>query len=200
VDSYYNCPSLDIADDKINAHIVKTKKDYKRYTLTKKGISPRGIPGYGNGLVMVDSDEHDEFGRITEDMQVREKMVQKRLTKAEEIAKDVIEPDLIGPETYKTLIIGWGSTYHVIKEAMALWGKKDCAFLHFKQVFPLYSKTASYLKKAKRTIIIENNATSQFGRIIKLQTGLEIDHAILKYNGIAFSVEELVRELDRIMN
>ena len=41
------------------------------YSPTDTGVSPRGIPGFGHGLVCVDSDEHDEQGHITEDLAVR---------------------------------------------------------------------------------------------------------------------------------
>ena len=60
VDSRYNTPVFDTGDLKVEKHIVKTDKDYKRFSLTKNGISPRGIPGYGSGNVCADSDEHDE--------------------------------------------------------------------------------------------------------------------------------------------
>ncbi|MGB9597238.1 MAG: 2-oxoacid:acceptor oxidoreductase subunit alpha, partial [Candidatus Poribacteria bacterium] len=71
----------------------------------------------------------------------------------------------------------------------------DIAFLHYKQVYPLHSSTTEYLKKAKKTIIIENNATSQFARLIRMQTGMSIDKNILKYNGMPFFVEELEEKL-----
>jgi len=56
LDSYYNLPSLNLSDIRNQSHVVKTNKEYKRYQLTENGISPRGIPGYGEGLVSVDSD------------------------------------------------------------------------------------------------------------------------------------------------
>ena len=60
---FYNIPSLDLSDLKIENHIVKTDENYKRYKLTPDGVSPRGIPGFGEGVVVVDSDEHDEEGQ-----------------------------------------------------------------------------------------------------------------------------------------
>ncbi len=62
VDSYYNTTCFDLSDTRIEKHIVKTDSDYRRYELTANGISPRAIPGFGQGLVVVDSDEHDEAG------------------------------------------------------------------------------------------------------------------------------------------
>jgi 2-oxoglutarate ferredoxin oxidoreductase subunit alpha len=200
LDSYYNVPSLDPSGLEIEKHIVQTEKEYKRYKLTEDGISPRGIPGFGNGLVCVDSDEHDEEGHITEDFDVRINMVNKRLKKLDLIKESLIPPKLLGAEDYKTLIVGWGSTCSAIKEAVERLKRDDVAFLHFNQVYPLHSDTADYLEKAENVVFIENNATSQFGQLIKLHTGLETDKKILKYNGLPFSVEEIEENLGSMLS
>jgi 2-oxoglutarate ferredoxin oxidoreductase subunit alpha len=200
VDSYYNTASPDLSDINIEKHIIKTNAHYKRYKLTDDGISPRGIPGYGKGLVAVDSDEHDEAGHITEDLGLRVEMVDKRLKKFELLKDETIPPELVGPENYKNLIVCWGSTYNVIREAVKNLGRDDTAFLHFKQVFPLPAQTSDYLKKARRIIIVENNATSQFAKLIKLHTGIEINDRILKYDGLSFYVEELTEKLNDLLN
>ena len=200
VNLYYNLPQFDLTNLVIENHVVKTEKDYKRYKLTESGISPRGIPGYGDGLVGVDSHEHDEEAHISEDLHyMRIKMVEKRLKKLNLLEKDVIRPELIGNENYKTLLIGWGSTFYLIKEAMELLKKEDISFLHFKQVFPLHPKTSDYLSQADKTVLIENNTTGQFGKLIKLYTGIDVDAKILKSNGLPFSVEELIENLENVV-
>ncbi len=195
MDSYSNVPIFDLKGMKVEKHIVKSDKEYRRYELSGNGISPRAIPGFGEGLVGVDSDEHDQEAHITEDLDLRGKMVEKRLRKLESIKKDVLPPELSGNRDYRILIVGWGSTYGVIKEALEKLDRKDISFLHFKQVYPLHEETKQYLKKTEKTIIVENNATSQFGKLIKLFTGMDIETKILKYNGLAFSVEELVDKI-----
>lgn len=199
IDSLMNLPLLDISDTRDENHVVKTHKAYKRYELTEDGISPRGIPGFGEGLVGVDSDEHDEEAHITEDLVLRKKMVDKRLKKLDSIKKEIVPPELVGSSNYKVLITGWGSTYNVVREALQELGREDISFLHFKQVYPLYEGTRDYLHKAQKNIIIENNATSQFGKLIKLYTGVDIEAKILKYNGLAFSVEEVAAEIKKIL-
>jgi 2-oxoglutarate ferredoxin oxidoreductase subunit alpha len=200
VDSYYNNPPFDLSGIIVEKHIVKTTKDYERYTLTESAISPRGIPGLGQGLVAVDSDEHDEQGHITEDLDLRTRMVDKRLKKMELIRNETIPPELVGPADFKQLILCWGSTYNVVGEAVKNLDRNDIAFLHFKRVYPLHESAADYLKKAEKTIIIENNATSQFAKLIKLSTGMDIENKILKYNGLSFSVEELTEKLNDLLN
>ncbi|MGB9936088.1 MAG: 2-oxoacid:acceptor oxidoreductase subunit alpha [Methanobacterium sp.] len=198
-DIYYNLPNLDMDKVKFEKYIIKTDENYRRYELAEDGVSPRGIPGYGDGLVVVDSDEHDIEGHITENLHLRNKMVEKRLKKLEGIEKDVIPPELVGGEDYKILAVGWGSTYGAIKEALEELGMDDIAFLHFKQVYPLHESTLNYLEKAEKTIIFENNATAQFANLIKQITGFKIHENALKYNGMPFSVEEVTEYLKNFM-
>ena len=200
LESHYNIPSLDPARNPLEKHFIETKQGYKRYQLTEAGLSPRGIPGFGEGLVVLDSDEHDEEGHITEDLDLRTTMVNKRLKKLDLIEKEIIPHELLGSENYKTLIVGWGSTYHAISEALGRLGTKDVAFLHFKQIYPLHPESIAYFKKAKKTVIVENNGTGQFGQLIRLQTGFDMDHKILKYNGLPFSVEELEERLKSVFD
>ena len=200
VDSYYNITGLDLTDEKIEKHIHETQTDYRRYELTENGISPRGIPGHGKGLVCVDSDEHDQEGHITEDLDLRVKMVDKRLRKLESLKAEIYPPELWPDESYKNLVICWGSTYHIVKEALVQLGRDDTSMLHYKQVYPLHPDTADYLNKAAKTIIVESNATSQFGKLIKLGAGIEIDERILKYSGLSFTVEEVVESLEKILD
>ena len=198
-DIYYNLPNIDLDTIKNEKYIIKTEENYKRYQITENGISLRGIPGYGDGFVVVDSDEHDEEGHITEDLNLSAQMVEKRLKKLEGVKNDILEPELVGNKDYTILVIGWGSTYEIIKEALSKLKRDDIAFLHFKQVYPLHESTLNYLKKAQKTIIFENNATSQFKNLIKLHTGFEVDEKALKYNGMPFSVEEVTQRLQSLV-
>ena len=200
IDSYYNTACLDLSDINIEKHIIETEVDYKRYKLTANGISHRGIPGLGQGLIVVDSDEHDEAGHITEDLDLRTRMVNKRLGKSELLKNEIIPPQLEGPQDYENLVVCWGSTYNVVKEAVENLSKENVAILHFKQVYPLPNETVNYLQKAKKTFIVENNATSQFSRLIKLHTGIDIKNKILKYSGLSLYVEELTNKLNESLD
>ena len=193
-DVFYNQPEFN-KEILVEDHIIKTNSEYKRYEITDTGISPRGIPGFGDGLVVVDSDEHDQMGHLTENLDTRIEMVDKRLRKLKEIEMDTVPPELLGNNEYKTLVIGWGSTYGPIKEALSNIEDDNISFLYFKQIYPLHNSTEQFLDKASKTIIFENNAQGQFSDLIKLKTGFEIGKKILKYNGMPFSVEEIENNL-----
>ena len=200
VDSYYNLPAFDASKTQVEKHVVETAEDYRRYARTKNGISPRGVPGYGKGLVAVDSDEHDEEGHITEDLDVRVAMVDKRLAKGETLKKEIVRPELVGPKDYRHLVVCWGSTYHAVKEGLAALGRDDTAMLHYQQVYPLHPKTADYIGKAEKTIVVESNATGQFRKLIRLYAGVDVDEGLVKYDGLSFAVEEIVEGLSEILS
>ena len=190
-DIFYNIPSIDSEKIEVEDHIIRTDANYKRYEFTDNGISPRGIPGFGDGVVVVDPHEHDEMGHITEDKNIRTKMVEKRLKKLDSIKQDTIKPELVGSSEYKKLVVAWGSNYGNIVEALENLQDEELAFLYFKQVYPLDETTINYLKQADSTIIFENNVQSQFANLIKLITDFKIDKKVLKYDGRPFSVEEI---------
>jgi 2-oxoglutarate ferredoxin oxidoreductase subunit alpha len=179
-------------------HIITTEAGYQRYTLTKDGVSPRGVPGNGEGLVGVDSDEHDEDAHITESASVRLAMHEKRLSKIAGIRKEALMPTEIGDVAKaEMLVVVWGSNRGVIEEALEVSGRTDVAALHFHQVYPLPNKAKKLFEK-KKIIVMENNATGQFANLLKLEYGVEISENILKYDGDPFSVEEVVQRLKTI--
>jgi len=103
-------------------------------------------------------------------------------------------------QDYESLVVCWGSTYNVVKKAVENLSRENVAVLHFKQVYPLPNETVSYLQKARKILIVENNATSQFSKLIKLHTGIDITNKILKYNGLSFYVEELTNKLNESLD
>ena len=50
----------------------------------------------------------------------------------------------------------------------------------------------SQLEKAEKAICLEGNATGQFARLVEQETGILMDEMILKYNGLNFTVEDVV--------
>jgi 2-oxoglutarate ferredoxin oxidoreductase subunit alpha len=197
VDSYYNLNELDYEHLENKSFIIKTERDYERYKFTETGISPRGIPGYGKGLVDADSHTHTESGDITEDPELRMQTVEKRLKKFSLIKDKALRPEYFGSDDIKYLIISWGSSFYLIKEAIEIINRSDVGFLHFRQIYPLNEATNDYVSKAEKLIIIESNPTGQFAKLIELETHHKIDYHILKSSGYTFSVEELLNRIKK---
>ncbi|HNW33339.1 MAG TPA: 2-oxoacid:acceptor oxidoreductase subunit alpha [Candidatus Ozemobacteraceae bacterium] len=199
MDSCYDVKEFELSDHHPKPAIIETTTDYRRYAVTEDGISPRGIPGWGTGLVGVDSDEHDEQAHITESPHVRRRMVEKRMKKFAAIAREALPPDLYGPATASHLIICWGSTLEAAREAVKRIDSPDVAILHFTQLFPLPVAARELVECAPQLILIEGNATGQFGRLLRSEWDIEWAHRILKYDGFPFAVEELQTSLEFVL-
>lgn len=183
----------------LTRHIVKTKKEYVRYAAAASGVSPRGIPGYGEGLVMVDSDEHDVTGHITESAEVRVAMHEKRLKKGAGLAKEALPPTIFGNlKAAQTVVVVWGSNKGVLAEALEKVGAENVAGLHFSQVYPVASSVQELLD-GKKIIVLENNASGQFGHVLERECQVRIAERILQYDGDPFAIEDVVNKLKKIL-
>jgi 2-oxoglutarate ferredoxin oxidoreductase subunit alpha len=196
LDTLYDLDPLVLPEFAPQSRIIATPRGYQRYAPGLDGVSHRGIPGFGMGQVCVDSDEHDAAGRITEDFEVRSAMVDKRLAKLRRLQEDyALPPCLYGPSDYRRLIVGWGSTCAVVAEALAQLQPQATAFLHCLQLYPLSTALRDYLRQATEIIVIENNATGQFARLLRAEGACSNVREWHKYNGLAFSVAEVVELL-----
>ncbi len=175
------------------------QQEYLRYRYTEDGISPRMLPGKSEHLVTADSDEHDEYGHITESAQVRVRMADKRFKKLEKLMEELQEPEFIGNEEFSTLLVGWGSTYGPIMEAVTLLNANHgggYAALVFGDVYPLPQKLLKEKSaQAKSIINVEQNATGQLAGLIREFTGVACTGSVLKYDGRQISAEEIAERV-----
>jgi 2-oxoglutarate ferredoxin oxidoreductase subunit alpha len=126
-------------------------------------------------------------------------MVDKRLMRLAALKREAVAPVRTGPAESRVLVVGWGSTAPIIGEALAAIGRQDVAQLHFPQVYPVAPGVTDLLKRAETLIVVEGNATAQFARLLRTETGVEIPRRILKYNGLSFTVEELAARIEEAL-
>lgn len=171
--------------------IVESRRDYMRYALTENGISPRSVPGFGDGVVCVGSDEHDPSGRITEDLrEMRPRMTEKRLVRRKKLLQELaLSPEMIGKKSAPVLVVCWGSNRNVVAEAVE--EMDEVSVVSFVQVYPLPKAIGKVFAKAQRVIVVENNATGQFAQLLASEGGITVHKKICKATGEPFSVEEL---------
>lgn len=175
---------------------VKSQK-YLRYQITDDGISPRLIPGTPGYYYQANSYEHVEDGHTTEDSEPRIKQVDKRAKKwLTYLMKDFSMPKIYGDlEKSKIVFVSWGSNKGAVLQAQKLLSEKgtSSAFIHFNHLYPLdQEKVKGLLNQQKRYILVENNSWGQFGKLLTMETGVEIKEKFLKYDGRPIWAEEIV--------
>lgn len=198
VDTCYNCDRMQLPET-VPLEIVKTSGDYQRYHAAPDGISPRGIPGNGDGIVLANGNEHDAYGDTTEELNLSKTMPDKRMSKLTAMVELALEPELLGDKNYRTLVIGWGSTYETLKAAINQLKRPGLALLHFSQVYPLPPSVKQTLHQASQIICVEQNMTGQLADLLQRDYGCAINDRILKYDGRAFSDEQLCSALEPLL-
>ncbi len=172
---------------------------YKRYQDTENGISPRALAGLEGYVHIVATDEHDEDSKLLSDEftnpHKRRRMVEKRARKFLTVAQDIEPPALEGPEDADVTLIGWGSTYGVIQDAIELLAQQGVTVNHLpiKWIVPFHGEEViDIFSRCKRKIIVENNYSGQFYRYLRSETGLSVDGHIRKYDGEPFMPHHIV--------
>jgi 2-oxoglutarate ferredoxin oxidoreductase subunit alpha len=172
--------------------------DYKRHAFTESGISPRLIPGTSKMTVFTTSDEHSERGYIVEDAESRVKMMEKRMRKLDLAVQEMRDPLLYGPPTADLTLLGWGSTYGALREAVDTLnaGGVSVNMLHFSDIWPFPAERVSTLLDNCRYLVdVESNFTGQLASLLREQTGRKVDHKILRYDGRPLSPEDIVERV-----
>jgi len=177
------------------AEDLKGGETFARYRVTDDGVSPRIFPGQRGGVHVANTDEHDEKGYSIEgyDEEIRKAQVEKRSRKELGIIAALPMPALYGNRDAKKTIVGWGSVKGPVMEAIDLALAEEYNFVHFKAVSPLTKEQVmGAIPAGNELVLVENNATGQFGKMIEGIAGVAFRKKILKYDGSQFYPEEVV--------
>jgi 2-oxoglutarate ferredoxin oxidoreductase subunit alpha len=203
--SVVTCKKFDPKKIIINRGLLldKVQGEYKRFALTDNGISPRSKLGLDNGIFWNTGDESDEFGHITEDPNVRIKMMDKRMSRLDLILKQIpIEEQVISFGVNDYTVISWGSTKGPILDAISMLKNEqiNIGYIQIKLLHPFPSVyIKSLLKNVKVVIDIEANHSGQLGKLFTQNVIREVDYFILKYTGRGMTSTEIYDSLKKII-
>jgi len=176
---------------------------YRRFEFTEDGISPRSRLGMNNGIFWNTGDESDEQGHITEDPELRVKMMDKRMSRLDLILERIPkEQQAVSFGVEDFTIISWGSTMGPLLDAIDML-KKDGISIGLVQMKLMNPFPGDYvkllLKDAKTIIDVEANQSGQLATLFKQNVGRDVDYFVLKYTGRAMTSTEVYDSLKRIV-
>ncbi len=186
--------------------LSEVPEGYKRFAMTTDHISPRVLPGTPGGAFVAATDDHDEEGVLISDEftneAVRRKMQEKRMAKLEAIRQRLAPPQLEGPAEAEVTLVGWGSTWGAIHEAIEQLAEAGITanHLHIKYLLPFQAEAVvNLLAKSRRIIVVEVNSSGQFARHLRAETGIKANATILKYAGDPFTPGYITRAVQDIV-
>ncbi|TRO53330.1 2-oxoacid:acceptor oxidoreductase subunit alpha [Candidatus Bathyarchaeota archaeon] len=177
-------------------------EEYTRYKFTEDGVSPRAIPGIKNALIFANSNEHVERGFTTSNAEPAAQMMDKRFRKVPYIreATAKIEPVRVyGSDKPDITLVCWGSTKGAILEAMGELESEGIAarLVQVRVMEPFPESLGKYL--TGKTVLFENNRSSELGTLIKLNAGYVFKHVELKYDGRPFDPNQIVAKVKEVL-
>jgi 2-oxoglutarate ferredoxin oxidoreductase subunit alpha len=143
--------------------------------------------------------EHDEAGHPTGSPDMHMKMTAKRRNKLRKLAEELPVPDVYGDQEGDTLLVGWGSTYGPIHDAVKLGREKGekIAAIHLRHVHPLPNNLEKIFVRFKRIVVVEMNdqGVYGFGQLATILRARYCEPKIESYtktDGLTFRVREIL--------
>ena len=196
----FNSVTIDRGELLDYAALDNITEEYVRHRPTESGISPRAIPGHPNAVYITTGDEHTAVGHNTEESDDRIEQMDKRMRKQDRVAREMRLPEWYGPANAEVTLVGWGSTFGALREAVDLLNAQGTSanFLQFVDIFPLdEDRITAELAKIRRMIVVEQNFTGQLAHVLRGLTGRKADKKINKYDGRPISPDEVVAAVMR---
>ena len=73
-------------------------------------------------------------------------------------------------------------------------------YLHYTYLWPLKTERFKRLAaSAKRLVLVECNKQGQLGMLLRQESGIDISHKILKYDGRPFFYDELLSYIQKLL-
>jgi 2-oxoglutarate ferredoxin oxidoreductase subunit alpha len=200
--------ALDLGGVKIDRGELLTEKDlddlegdYLRYAYTESGVSPRAVPGHPRAVFQATGNEHTPDGHLTEEIEPRRLQVEKRLKKLKVALGEMRGPVHYGPEKAELTLIGWGSTYGPLREVVDSLNANggSANLLHIRDVWPFPTEAVrETLANARRTVMVEGNATGQMAFLLEASAGIKLDSHVRRYDGRPFSPQYILERLEEV--
>jgi 2-oxoglutarate ferredoxin oxidoreductase subunit alpha len=166
-------------------------------TLARNWAIP-GTPGLVHRIGGLEKDFNS--GHISYDGQNHEKMSRTRAEKIDRIA-DSLPPFKVerGPDSGKLLVLGWGSTYGAIHEAVRRAERSglSVAHAHLHHINPLPKDLPDVLRRFERVLIPELNL-GQLAHHLRAHTLIPVE-SLTKMEGKPFKVDEIESAIRRYL-
>jgi len=157
-----------------------------------------GTPGLEHRVGGLEKDY--KSGHISYDPQNHELMCRTRAAKIAGIANYIPEQKIdLGDESGKLLVVGWGSTYGAIREAVQRCRSRglSVSHAHLNYINPLPRNLGELLKRFDRVLVPELN----LGQLVKLLRSqyLVPAESFPKIQGLPFKIDEIEEKIRQIM-
>ena len=169
------------------------KKQFQPYLRHERTLARRWkVPGEaGFEHTIGGLEKENGSGRVSQDPNNHQLMVSLRREKIARVSDDIEEAEVFGAQDGNLLVVGWGSTFGAIRQAVTdlLASGHGLAHLHLRFINPLPRNMEKIFRFYQKIMVIENN---QGQLLTRLRSELTFDgEGLFKIQGVAFHVSEI---------
>jgi 2-oxoglutarate/2-oxoacid ferredoxin oxidoreductase subunit alpha len=198
----WSVPALEDLPDISVPNAVKGEGPFLPYGRDPETLSrPWAVPGTAGLEHRIGGlEKADGLGNVSYDPENHHRMSLYRANKVAGIARDIPPLDTFGPDEGDLLILGWGSTYGVIRSAVERLQAEGRSVAHaqLRYLNPFPANTGDVLRRY-RTVLVPELNLGQLGFILR---GTYLVDAV-GYNrvrGKPFRIQEIVDEANRLLD
>jgi len=199
-------PDIDTVTIDRGEVVYRGNGTYRRFDLSRT-ISPRAYLGAEGVVMWYTGDEHDEYGHISEDPEVRVAMYSKRVEKLKLIEESLPrERKLVvyGDRDPDYIVIGWGFVKGVALDAVEYLERRGIRgrYLNLRLLWPFPAReVAEEISRVPREkiVVVEHSYGANVASLIAMGTGIVIEKSVVKFTGRPITLNELVDALERVV-
>ncbi|MEO5721436.1 MAG: 2-oxoacid:acceptor oxidoreductase subunit alpha [Chthoniobacterales bacterium] len=179
------------------------RETFKPYPLD--GITQHLVPGtrvLDGKYPLVTGLEHDEMGHPTGSPKLHMAMTAKRRVKLQKLAEEIPVPEIYGEQEGDVLLLGWGSTYGPIHDAVkqARQRGEKLSALHLRHIHPFPNGLEDIFAKFQRIVVVEMNdqGVYGYGQLATILRSRYCDpkiQSLTKTDGLTYRVKEILAGL-----
>lgn len=173
---------------------------YLPYKRDKNLVRPWAVPGMKGFEHRIGGlEKADITGNVSYDSQNHEHMIRTRAQKVMNIANDIPDQVVFGPQSGDLLVLGWGGTAGAIRSAVerAQGQGKSVAYSHVKYLHPFPKNMEKVLRSFKKVLVAELNSGQL--RYILRATYLIDAFGLNKIQGKPFLISELETKIHEVL-
>ncbi len=168
--------------------------------------SPPGAKSASGKYPVVTGLEHDEWGHPSGSPKMHDEMSAKRRKKLIKLGESYDAPEIYGDESGDLLIVGWGSTYGPIKEAVDRLRSEghQVSQLAIRHIHPLNPNLEEVFTRFQHVLVPEINDPGVYGygqlaTMLRAQTCNAAIQSLNKIQGLTFRVKEIVTKAEEVL-
>ncbi len=108
-------------------------------------------------------------------------------------------PQVFGDiDSAEQILVGWGSTKGaaLFAQSQLEASGKQMAYVHFTHMYPLnYEKLQEFFtpERLAKASMVEQNSHAQFARLLRQETGISIENALLRFDGRPIVADDIIQ-------